>query len=77
MLNLLALNLRAYAVVDKIALLCEDSKCCLPGEAAGGWGPGLEELAKKDDAAEVVGVVGGERDELVAHGHDSCGSAGA
>jgi hypothetical protein len=26
----------------------------------------LEELAKKDDAAEVIGVVGGERDELVA-----------
>ena len=34
------------------------------------------ELAKKDDAAEVVGVVGGERDELVAHGHDAGGSAG-
>jgi hypothetical protein len=47
----------------------------LPGEAAGSWGPGLEELAEKDDAAEVVGVVGGEREELVAHGHDAGGSA--
>src|SRR6266550_7184036 len=55
---------------------CGDSKCLLPGEAAGGWGPGLKELAKKDDAAEVIGVVGGERDELVAHGHDAGGSAG-
>jgi hypothetical protein len=35
----------------------------------------LEELAKKDDAAEVVGVVGGERDELVAYRHDAGGSA--
>jgi len=25
----------------------------------------------------VVGVVGGERDELVAHGHDAGGSAGS
>ena len=49
----------------------------LPGEAAGGWRPGLEELAEKDDAAEMVGVVGGERDELVAHGHDAGGCAGA
>jgi hypothetical protein len=36
----------------------------------------LKELAKKDDAAEVVGVVGGERDELVVHGHDAGGRAG-
>jgi hypothetical protein len=49
----------------------------LPREAARGGRPRLEELAKKDDAAEVVGVVGGERDELVAHGHDADGSAGA
>ena len=48
----------------------------LPGEAAGGWRPCLKELAKQDDAAEVVGVVGGERDELVAHGHDAGWSAG-
>ena len=51
-------------------------KIPLPGEAAGGWRPGLEELAEKDDAAEMIGVVGGERDELVAHGHDAGGSAG-
>jgi hypothetical protein len=36
----------------------------------------LEELAEKDDAAEVVGVVGGEGDELVAHRHDAGGNAG-
>ena len=34
-------------------------------------------MAKKNDAAEVVGVVSGERDELVAHGHDAGGSAEA
>jgi hypothetical protein len=36
----------------------------------------LQKLAKEDDAAEVVGVVGGERDELVADGHDADGGAG-
>src|ERR1700722_15386500 len=49
----------------------------LPGEAARGWRPGLKELAKNDEAAEVIGVVGGEAEELVAHGHDAGGSAGA
>jgi hypothetical protein len=34
-------------------------------------------LAEKDDAAEMVGVVSGERDELVAYGHDANGSVGA
>ena len=34
----------------------------------------MQKLAKEDDAAEVVGVVGGERDELVVHGHDAGGS---
>ena len=37
----------------------------------------MKELAKNDDAAEVVGVVGGEADELVAHGHGAGGNAGA
>ena len=60
MLNLLALNLKTYAVAEKTAVLSAKFKCCLPGEAAGGWRPSLEELAKEDDAAEVVGVVGGE-----------------
>ena len=36
----------------------------------------MQKLAKKDDASEVVGVVGGERDELVAYGHGADGSAG-
>ena len=34
-------------------------------------------MAEEDDAAEVVGVVGGERDELVANGHGACGGVGA
>jgi hypothetical protein len=34
-------------------------------------------LTKQDDAAEVVGVVGGERDELITHGHDAGWRAGA
>ena len=37
----------------------------------------MEELAEEDDAAEVVGVVGGERDELVAYGHDAGGGVRA
>ena len=39
----------------------------LRGEASLGGGPRLQKLAQKDDAAEVVGVVGGERGELVAN----------
>jgi hypothetical protein len=36
----------------------------------------VQELAKKNDSAEVVGVVGSEGDELVAHGHDANGDVG-
>jgi PEP-CTERM motif-containing protein len=49
----------------------------LPGEAARGWGPGLKKLAKKNNAAQMIGVVRGERDELIAHGHGAGGSVGA
>ena len=45
----------------------------LPGEAARGWRPRVQELTKQDDAAEMIGVVGGEGDELIAHGHDAGG----
>jgi len=37
--------------------------------AAAGWWPDVQELAEKDDAAEVVGVVGGEAFQLFADGH--------
>ena len=37
----------------------------------------MKELPKKNDAAEMVGVVGGKADELVAHGHDAGGCSGA
>lgn len=37
----------------------------------------MHELAKNDDSTKVVGVVGGQRDELVAYGHDAGGSVRA
>jgi hypothetical protein len=77
MLGLLALNLKTNSVAERIGIVFSKVQNALPGEAAGGWGPGLKELAEKDDAAEVVGVVGGEGDELVLHGHDAGGSSGA
>jgi hypothetical protein len=49
----------------------------LPSKTAAGWGPGAEQLAEQDDAAQVVGVVGGEADELLLHCHGAGGFAGA
>ncbi len=38
--------------------------------------PCSKQLTQQNDAAEVIGVVGGERDELVADGHGADGMAG-
>src|ERR1022692_4071936 len=53
----------------------ERLRVLLPGIAAGGWGPVVLELAEKDNAAEVVGIVGGQGDELLAHSHSAVGVA--
>ena len=59
------------------SLSCLVRESCLPGEAAAGWWPCAEDLAEEDDAAEVVGIVGGEADELLFDGHGAGGFAGA
>jgi hypothetical protein len=48
-----------------------------PSEAAGGRWPSLTELAKQNDAAEVICIVSCQTFELLANGHDAVRFAGS
>ena len=49
--------------------------CGSPAETSGGWRPCLTELAKQNDAPEMIGIVGCEALQLFAHRHDADGIA--
>ena len=42
-----------------------------PSKTAGGWWPGLTELAKQNDAPEVIGIVSCQALQLLTNGHDA------